>query len=91
LGVFFHFWGRLSLGWLSRFLELEEEDAAAGAHGGGAAAALDTEQVEGGGELGWVVAGEVGKALEGGGFDDGAGVIEVGVEDGGGTMAVGGG
>jgi len=34
-----------------------KEDAAAGAHGGGAAAAVDTEQVENGGELGGIVVG----------------------------------
>jgi hypothetical protein len=70
------------------FLELDEEDAAAGAHGWSSAAPVDAEQVDDGGELAGVVAGEVGEALKGGGFNNGAGVVQIGLESGGGPAAI---
>ena len=48
---------------------------------------MDAEQVKDGGQQRWIVAGEVGQTVEGGGFDDGAGVFKVGGEDCGGAAA----
>jgi hypothetical protein len=50
---------------------------------------VDAEQVENGGELAGVVASEIGKALKRGGFDNGTGVVEIGLESSGGAAAVG--
>jgi hypothetical protein len=72
----------------ARFKPLEQ-DAGAGAHGGSAAAAVDAKQVENGWEHRAVMAGEVGEALESGGFDDGAGVFKKGVIGSSGAMTLG--